>query len=153
MDGTWTHIRAGSASILAPFARTIEPSAHVLRPRIAAPSSRPNAYGLGLAKVATALFREGCRAFFVARFCEAKSLARTIGTAAEIYVLNGIEPGNEATCAERRFIPVLNSLSQVNRWRAVARRERASAARGLAGRQRHVSSGLTSGRRDLPCEG
>jgi alanine racemase len=84
---------------------------------------KANAYGLGSAKVATALFREGCRAFFVARFCEAKSLARTIGTAAEIYVLNGLEPGNEATCAEHGCIPVLNSLSQVNRWRAVARQE------------------------------
>lgn len=82
---------------------------------------KANAYGLGVAHAAPALYREGCRSFFVAQLCEAVLLAGAIGDGAEIFVLNGLDPGNEAACAERGFLPVLNSLSQVERWRALAR--------------------------------
>ncbi len=82
---------------------------------------KANAYGLGVAQAAPALYREGCRSFFVAQFCEATALARAIGAGAEIFILNGVDPGNEALCAEQNFLPALNSLSQVERWRALAR--------------------------------
>lgn len=82
---------------------------------------KANAYGLGVAKVAAALHREGCRTFFVAQLCEAAPLARAVGSGADIFILNGIDPGSEAACAERGFLPVLSSPAQVERWRAVAR--------------------------------
>lgn len=84
---------------------------------------KANAYGLGIALVAPALQREGCRSFFVAQLCEAAPLARAIGRGADIFILNGLDPGSEAACAHAGFLPVLNSRSQVERWRALARAE------------------------------
>lgn len=81
---------------------------------------KANAYGLGIALVAPALHREGCRSFFVAQLCEAAPLARAIGRGADIFILNGLDPGSEAACAHAGFLPVLNSRSQVERWRALA---------------------------------
>ena len=85
---------------------------------------KADAYGLGVARAAPALYREGCRAFFVAQLCEAPPLARAVGPDAAIFVLNGLDPGSEAACARAGFLPVLNSLSQLDRWRALARAER-----------------------------
>jgi alanine racemase len=82
---------------------------------------KANAYGLGATMVGPALYREGCRTFFVAQHCEAGPLAQLIGGDAEIFVLNGIDPGSETLCAEHGFVPVLNSATQVERWRTLAR--------------------------------
>lgn len=82
---------------------------------------KANAYGLGVARVGAALHREGCRSFFVAQLCEAGPLARAIGSGATIFILNGLDPGSEAPCVAADAIPVLNSPSQVARWRAHAR--------------------------------
>lgn len=87
---------------------------------------KANAYGLGIAKVAPTLHREGCRDFFVAQLCEAFDLLDAIGVGSTIFILNGLDPGGEAACAEWGFVPTLNSESQVARWRALARtREKA----------------------------
>jgi len=82
---------------------------------------KADAYGLGAAKVASALLAEGCRTFFVAQLAEAVALQDAIGTGRTIFILNGLDPGCEAMCASRGFIPVLNSLSQIEHWRATAR--------------------------------
>ncbi len=82
---------------------------------------KANAYGLGVAMAAPALYREGCRSFFVAQLCEADPLARAIGPDAVLFILNGLDPGSEAACARAGFVPVLNSRSQIERWRALAR--------------------------------
>src|SRR3546814_13011395 len=82
---------------------------------------KANAYGLGVARVGAALYREGCRDFFVAQLCEVGPLARVVGSDAAIVILNGLDPESEAVCAAVGAIPVLNSLLQVARWRAPAR--------------------------------
>lgn len=82
---------------------------------------KADAYGLGIAQVAPALAREGCRIFFVAQLCEAPPLRRALGGEGEIFVLNGVDPGGEEACAEQGFVPVLNAPGQVERWRATAR--------------------------------
>lgn len=82
---------------------------------------KANAYGLGVGKAAPALLREGCATFFVAQLCEAFELSEAIGPAATIFVLNGIDPGCEEICAASGFVPVLNSMNQVERWRDMAR--------------------------------
>src|SRR3546814_14545129 len=81
---------------------------------------KANAYGLGVARVGAALYREGCRDFFVAQLCEVGPLARVVGSDAAIVILNGLDPESEAVCAAVGPIPVLNSLLQVARWRAPA---------------------------------
>ena len=81
---------------------------------------KADAYGLGVDKVAPALLREGCSTFFVAQLCEAVELCDTIGFGSTIFILNGLDPGCEEICATWNFVPVLNSMSQVERWRATA---------------------------------
>lgn len=88
---------------------------------------KADGYGLGAATVASALRRAGCRSFFVARLSEAERLRRTLGPDCDIMILNGLDPGSEAVCADAGFIPVLNSSAQLTAWRACAR----SAARPL----------------------
>ncbi|HWK36253.1 MAG TPA: alanine racemase [Sphingomonas sp.] len=82
---------------------------------------KANAYGLGVAQVAPALYREGCRTFFVAQLGEAITVRAAIGPDATILILNGLNPGCEAMCAEAGFVPVLNAAGQVARWRDLAR--------------------------------
>lgn len=88
---------------------------------------KANAYGLGVVEVAAALRHAGCRSFFVARLGEAEQLHRIAGSDCDIIILNGLDPGSEAACADAGFIPALNSASQLAAWRAHAR----SAARAL----------------------
>lgn len=77
---------------------------------------KADAYGLGALRVALALFKAGCRTFFVADLAEAFALRRAFPDAARIYVLNGLQPGAEAACAAQGIAPVLNSLEQARRW-------------------------------------
>ena len=83
---------------------------------------KADAYGLGVKRVGAALYRESCRIFFVAQLCEVGPLAAVAGPDAVIFILNGLDPGSEAACAASGAVPVLNSLSQLMRWRAHARR-------------------------------
>ncbi|MBA4011566.1 MAG: alanine racemase [Phenylobacterium sp.] len=91
-------------------------------PARAAAVVKAEAYGLGAARVAQTLAQAGCRDFFVAMIAEALDLAPQVPADARIYVLNGLPPGAEAACAAAGVVPVLNSLGQVARWRAEARR-------------------------------
>ena len=77
---------------------------------------KADAYGLGLAPVARALLDAGCTCFFVAQFSEAAAL-RAVAPSAKIYVLNGIAGGPVRDFANLRLRPVLNSLSDIARWR------------------------------------
>jgi len=81
---------------------------------------KADAYGLGAARVAPVLYDAGCRDFFVAQFGEALKLRPVLLPDARIFVLNGLQPGSEATCAACGIVPVLNSLEQVANWRSLA---------------------------------
>jgi len=81
---------------------------------------KADAYGLGLARVAPALAAEGARDFFVALPDEALAL-RGLVPAARVFVLDGLLPGAEADYAAHGLIPVLGSLDEIARWRALAR--------------------------------
>lgn len=83
---------------------------------------KANGYGLGAARVANALMEDGCEAFFVAHVAEGVELERAIGRDVAIYILNGIPPGAEAQCAAAGLIPVINSIEQLEAWRANGRR-------------------------------
>ena len=81
---------------------------------------KADAYGLGAEHVAKTLYDEGCRHFFVAQFVEAVCLRPALAPDAQIFVLNGLQPGNEIACAENGIIPVLNSLAQWRDWSTIA---------------------------------
>lgn len=88
---------------------------------------KADAYGLGAAPVVRSLLDAGCREFFVALVDEGVRLREALADAwpgdARLHVLHGPLPGAEADCLAHGLVPVLNSLDQVARWRALARRE------------------------------
>ncbi|WFN89001.1 alanine racemase [Agrobacterium pusense] len=82
---------------------------------------KADAYGLGADMVSQTLFDAGCRHFFVAHIDEALALRLRLPAQARIFVLNGLQPGNEASCAANAITPVLNSLEQIAQWAAHAK--------------------------------
>jgi alanine racemase len=99
---------------------------------------KADAYGLGAARVAPALARAGCRAFFVARVAEGVELRRALPLDRRVLVLDGLAAGGAEACVEHGLVPVLNGPGDVERWRreVVLRRRRLPAAL-------HVDTGMT----------
>jgi alanine racemase len=85
---------------------------------------KANGYGLGLLEVADALWRGGCRSFFVAHPDEGIALRAALANAA-IYVLHGLQGGSGEALADVALAPVLNHPGELARYAALARaRER-----------------------------
>jgi alanine racemase len=97
---------------------------------------KANAYGLGVAKVLSALEQEGCRTAFVATLGEAMNV-RALSEIA-IYVLDGLLPGTAPVFEVGDARPVLSSLDEASEWAAHCkmRGKRLSAAI-------HVDTGMT----------
>ncbi len=92
--------------------------------RVCAAVIKSDAYGLGLEPVALRLAQSGCDCYFVALMDEAialRSILQNSGKQAEIYLLNGIAEGLEADLKHYQITPVLNSLSEIERWAAFAK--------------------------------
>ncbi|MBB2792426.1 UNVERIFIED_ORG: alanine racemase [Rhizobium pisi] len=106
---------------LAALGRNYLKLASMLAPVRAGAVVKADAYGLGAERVAQTLYDQGCRHFFVAQFVEAVRLRPALAEDAQIFVLNGLQLGNEVACAESGIIPVLNSLAQWRQWSATAR--------------------------------
>lgn len=81
---------------------------------------KANAYGLGIDKVAPALWNAGALTFFVAHLNEAQRL-RTLLPDAIIYVLNGLFPGTAPVYEAGKLRPVLGSTPEVEEWNAHCR--------------------------------
>ena len=90
--------------------------------RYISPSSRcgavvkSDAYGLGAEKISSALYRAGCRDFFVAYLSEGIALRRVIGDSGRIFVLHGFFSGTEREFTRYKLIPVLNTIEQIEGW-------------------------------------
>ena len=106
---------------LAALARNYERLSAEVAPARAAAVVKADAYGLGADRVSEKLHAHGCRHFFVAQFAEALALRPGLPADATIFVLNGLQPGNEPACAEGGIVPVINSLEQWHRWAETAR--------------------------------
>lgn len=106
---------------LAALARNYERLAAEVAPARAAAVVKADAYGLGADRVAARLYEHGCRQFFVAQFIEALRLQPTLAADAKVYVLNGLQPGNETACAEDGIVPIINSMEQLQRWSETAK--------------------------------
>lgn len=78
---------------------------------------KASAYGLGVGPVSASLFQAGCRAFFVASTEEGVALRNWVPSA-QIYVLQGVEAGDEAACLGADLIPVLISRPMAERFLA-----------------------------------
>ena len=106
---------------LAALARNYERLAAEVAPARAAAVVKADAYGLGAVRVSERLYAQGCRHFFVAQFVEALALRPHLAADATVFVLNGLQPGNEFSCAQGGMVPVINSLEQWRQWTAAAR--------------------------------
>ncbi len=82
-------------------------------------SIKANAYGLGIDRVAPALFDIGVQDFFVATLDEGTFL-RSILSEVKIYVLNGFLNSEKNTYRHYNLIPVLNSLDEIKLYKAFA---------------------------------
>lgn len=94
--------------------RTHAPGADV------APAVKADAYGLGAEAVTRRLRAEGVQAFHVARIAEGERLRVALGSGPAIWVLDGCPPGQAARLEAADLRPVLNSLAQIETWRARA---------------------------------
>jgi alanine racemase len=79
---------------------------------------KADAYGLGAQQTVAALGAAGCRTFFVSTWAEADALG-SLPAGAEVIVLHGVGPSDTAISIAR---PMLNSLEQVARWKAITPR-------------------------------
>jgi alanine racemase len=97
---------------------------------------KANAYGCGLAPVARALAKAGCKTFFVATLDEA-AVARTAVPSAALYVLNGFTQNTGDAYAKIDARPVIGELNELAEWDVFCRRT------GWAGGVAiHVDTGL-----------
>ncbi|MBE1236340.1 alanine racemase [Phaeovibrio sulfidiphilus] len=80
---------------------------------------KADAYGCGARTVAPALYRAGCRTFFVANLSEALDLRPVLPRDAALAVLCGPHPGEEGFYRDAGLTPVLNSATQMAFWHAV----------------------------------
>jgi alanine racemase len=76
---------------------------------------KADAYGLGMAEAAPALWRQGCKTFFVATPDEARALRKLLPHAI-IYVLAGLMPGTADIFRKHGLRPVLNSADEIREW-------------------------------------
>jgi alanine racemase len=120
MDGTFRPPEEAGARLivdLGAIAANWRQLADLAAPGECAAVVKADAYGLGAAQVAPALWDAGARTFFVAQLAEARVL-RPLLPDAVIYVLNGLRPGATAIFAELRARPVLGSLPEIEEWQA-----------------------------------
>lgn len=75
-------------------------------------------YGIGAERAAPALKNAGCKTFFVATIGEGIHLRDVLGDGPAIHIFNGLMDGAERDFTAYDLIPVLNSLDEIDAWRA-----------------------------------
>ncbi len=110
--------------------------ADLAAPATCAAVVKADAYGLGIAAAAPALWAGGARVFFVAQFEEGRTL-RALLPDATIYVLGGLLPGLGPACVASALRPVLGSAPEIAEWAAFCRHTGADQPAAL-----HVDTGM-----------
>lgn len=97
---------------------------------------KADAYGCGITPVTRALWKAGCRTFFVATLAEARAV-RDVASTAVIYVLDGFFPNSGPTFAEIDCRPVIGDATEFAEWESL---------RKITGRQGaaaiHIDTGM-----------
>lgn len=95
---------------------------------------KADCYGLGANEISPALARAGCNEFYVATLDEGIAL-RNVLKSESIFVLGGINKGEEAFFMQYNLIPVLNSEYQIELWERAAKNKLKACL--------HVDTGMT----------
>jgi len=98
---------------------------------------KADAYGLGAAHVAPALYGAGCRHFFVALLGEALAIRASLPDAM-VAVLGGPLPGTERDYMAHAITPVVNTLAELTALAATARQANRSLSALL-----HIDTGMS----------
>ena len=99
---------------------------------------KADAYGIGVASAAPALFEAGCRVFFVAQLSEGVLARAALGPDPQIYVLNGLEAGADpADYVAHDLAPAIGGEPELARWAAFSKRRAAASAFAL-----HLDTGM-----------
>ncbi|MDI2090974.1 alanine racemase [Commensalibacter oyaizuii] len=85
---------------------------------------KADAYGLGMVEVAKALYKAGCRHFFVAHLDEGIALRSVLNAECTIYILHGFIPNQEALFIQNRLTPILNDIQQLKSWSQLCNHQR-----------------------------
>lgn len=88
---------------------------------------KADAYGAGFEATLGALWRVGCKTFFVAHVFEGQQV-RTLAPDAVIYVLNGLMPRTAPLFIKSKLRPVLGSIPEMEDWLDATARVRAPCA-------------------------
>jgi alanine racemase len=98
---------------------------------------KANAYGIGQAWAAPALYKAGCRIFFVAVTREGVELRDILGPGPEIYILSGAAAAEIPAFVEYDLRPALNHLGQIEDWSKAARADNVQRPAAL-----HIDTGM-----------
>jgi alanine racemase len=100
---------------------------------------KADAYGIGLAQAAPALWSAGARVFFVAQFGEGVAARRVLPAEAAIYVLNGLErDADPADYIQNGLKPAIGSVEELERWAGAAKRPGRASPAAL-----HLDTGMS----------
>ena len=80
---------------------------------------KADGYGIGARETMDALFEAGCRDYFVSNWAEADELGG-VPDGASLAVLHGVGPQDTEAALASTARPVLNSVEQAERWKAIA---------------------------------
>ena len=80
---------------------------------------KADGYGLGARDVTLLLAKAGCRDFFVSTWAEAEALG-ALPEGVQLSVLHGVGPEDARQALASSARPVLNTVSQVARWKEIA---------------------------------
>lgn len=83
---------------------------------------KANGYGLGASEITNTLSEIGCNKFFVFNLEEALAI-RYNSITDEVFVYNGIFPGEEPVFHNNNIIPVINTIHQLDLWINFAKRK------------------------------
>jgi alanine racemase len=85
---------------------------------------KADAYGVGIEAAAPALYKAGCRVFFVAQLSEGVRVRASLGPGAEarIFILNGLQPNADphADYFALSLAPAIGSPEELARWAVFA---------------------------------
>jgi alanine racemase len=135
--------RAGAAIVvdLMALQRNYRRLAQLAKPAQCGASLKANAYGIGLAQAAQALYAAGCRTFFVAYPDEGRQLRTVLAGPdirdVEIYVLCGLLTGEPSFYEAQRLRPVLSGPAELAEWISYCRRQERKLPAGL-----HIETGM-----------
>ena len=80
---------------------------------------KADGYGIGARGAMGTLFEAGCRDFFVSTWAETEELG-PVPDGVTLVVLHGVGPSDAEAALGSNARPVLNSIEQVERWKAIA---------------------------------